>query len=145
MTCKPCAARRTALPFLLYAIALAAVILTIAGCVQPPAPAPGATGAVSAATVGAVTPADRTLLDEKALAGVELAYRTARIAMETATDAGLITGGRAADVAILDQRAWSAVQAARAAYAAGNATSYREAIDRALVAVDAIAAATGRH
>lgn len=144
MTCKPCAARRLALPFLLYFAALVAVIMTIAGCVQP-VRAPVATGTVSAATVGAVTPADRTLLDEKALAGVELAYRTARIAMETATDAGLITGGRAADVAILDQRAWSAVQAARAAYAAGNATSYREAIDRALVAVDAIAAATGRH
>src|SRR3546814_12135615 len=73
---------------------------------------------------GPVLVTQATALDEKIAVSVELAYRAARLAMETGVDAGLIKGARAAQVAALDNQAYSAVQAVRAAYKAGNAASY---------------------
>lgn len=140
------AARRTALAIALYAIALAVVVPALASCTPLGAPAPAATAISAGSTVPPpVALADKTVLDEKALAGVELAYKAARLTVETATDAGMITGARAGQIAVIDQRAWNAVQAARAAYAAGNARSCGEAIDRALVAIAEINAVAGRH
>src|SRR3546814_20344253 len=63
---------------------------------------------------GPVLVTQATALDEKIAVSVELAYRAARLAMETGVDAGLIKGARAAQVAALDNQAYSAVQAVRA-------------------------------
>lgn len=85
--------------------------------------------------------ANATVLDEKVAVSVELAYRAARVAMETGVDAGLIKGVRAAQVASLDNRAYSAVQSVRAAYNAGNAASYSTAAAEAQTAVSAMLSA----
>lgn len=81
--------------------------------------------------------ADSTVLDEQVGSGVELAYRGFRTALEVATDAGLIRGARATQVAALDNRAYAAVQAVRAAYRAGNATAYTRAAMEARAAIAA--------
>lgn len=84
--------------------------------------------------------ADSTILDEKAALGVELAYKVARTLAETAVDVGLVKPGTplARRVADADNRAYAAVQAARAAYRAGNAASYGAAVSQALGAVEAL-------
>lgn len=79
--------------------------------------------------------ADQTMLDEQALTGIELAYKAARLAVETGVDAGLVKGQNAARFAELDDKAYTAVKAARAAYAAGNASGYLEALSSARAAV----------
>lgn len=85
--------------------------------------------------------AERTVLDEQVGAGVELAYKAFRTALEVATDAGIIRGARATQVAALDNRAFAAVQAVRAAYRAGNATGYANAAIEARAAITAALAA----
>lgn len=87
--------------------------------------------------------ADQTVLDERGAIAVESAYRAAGLALEMAVDTGLLRGQAAATAATYEQRAYTAVLAARAAYDAGNATSYaaalasaRSAIARALLAVN---------
>lgn len=84
--------------------------------------------------------AESTILDEKAALGVELAYKTARTLAELAVDVGLVKPGTptARRVADADNRAYAAVQAARAAYRAGNATSYGAAVGQALGAIEAL-------
>lgn len=81
--------------------------------------------------------ADRTALDEKLVAGVELAYRTMRIGLEAAVDTGLLKGGNALVAAQMDLRAVAAVEAVHAAYDAGNAETYLDAVTRAYDAIDA--------
>lgn len=85
------------------------------------------------------TVADTVVLDEQAAVGVELAYKTARTLAELAVDAGLVKPGTplAAKVAAADNRAYAAVQGARAAYRAGNGLDYTLAVADALAAVDA--------
>src|SRR3546814_13629132 len=73
---------------------------------------------------GPVLVTQATALDEKIAVSVELAYRAARLAMETGVDAGLIKGPRAAQVAAHYNQASSSVQAVRAAYKAGHAPRY---------------------
>lgn len=90
---------------------------------------------------GPNTVADRTTLDERLALGAELAYKAARLAVEVATDAGAIRGNRATLVAAADERAYAALGAVRAAYEAGNASSYATAITRAQEAVDALLSA----
>lgn len=85
--------------------------------------------------------ADRTVLDEQGALGVELAYKAFRTALEVATDAGVLRGQRATQAAALDNRAYAAVQAARAAYRAGNAASYARAVTDARAAINAALAA----
>lgn len=114
------------------ALALVAPLALLAGCTP---------GLVSTPTPGQV--ADRTVLDERGAIAVESAYRAAGLALEMAVDTGLLRGQAAATAATYEQRAYTAVLAARAAYDAGNATSYaaalataRQAIARALLAVN---------
>jgi len=82
-----------------------------------------------------VEAADSTVMDEQAALGVELAYKAARLAVETAVDAGVIRGEQAVQFAALDNTAYAAVQAARRAYRAGNAVSYGAALAEARAAV----------
>ena len=88
--------------------------------------------------------ADKTVLDEQGVLAVELAYKAARLAVETAVDAGVIHSERATLFAALDKRAYAAVQAVRTAYAAGNATSYANALVTARSAVEQLLALTGK-
>lgn len=106
---------------LLIAVSLA---LVLPGCTPGAINSPGSV-------------ANATVLDEQSALGAELAYKAARIAMETAVDAGLIKGARATQVAALDNRAYAAVVAVRAAYRAGNASAYTTA------AIEARRAVTG--
>ena len=75
-----------------------------------------------------VTVADRTMLDEQALTALELAYKGGRMAAEAGVDLGLIRGEVALKVARIDEQAFTALGAARAAYRAGNAASYSNAL-----------------
>lgn len=79
--------------------------------------------------------ADQTTLDERGAIAAEVAYKAFRSAAEFATDAGMIRGQAASRVAHLDNIAFAAVGAARAAYRAGNAESYEAAVKTALAAV----------
>lgn len=88
-----------------------------------------------------VVVADKTTLDESGALGVEVAYKAFRTAMEMAVDAGLLKGAAAERVKGLDNRAYALVGAARAAYRAGNALSYRQAVDEALAAITSATAA----
>lgn len=100
-------------------------------------------GLVSCETVptGPRDVADQTILDERAALAVELAYRAAGTALEIAVDAGALTGENAAAAARLENRAYTAVLAVRAAYDTGNASTYAEAVDSAQRAVSAVLAA----
>lgn len=89
--------------------------------------------------------ANATLLDERGAIAVETAYQAAGLALESAVDAGALTGADAVRAAELEQRAYDAVRAVRAAYDAGNAASYtaalanaREAVAAALLAVNGV-------
>lgn len=113
---------------LLLAAALPLALTACAGLSVPTSP-------------GAV--AQQTVLDEQGALGVELAYKAFRTALEVVTDAGLLRGADAAKAATLDNRAYAAVQAARAAYRAGNAASYKAAVDEARTAISAALAAIG--
>lgn len=112
---------------LLYAAALGVSTLGLASCETFPA--------------GPSEVANQTILDERAALAVELAYRAAGTALETAVDAGAITGTNAATAARLENRAYAAVLAVRAAYDTGNASTYAEAVDNAQGAVNALLAA----
>lgn len=79
--------------------------------------------------------ADKTTLDERGAIAAEVSYKAFRTAVEFATDAGMLTGANAARAAHFDNLAYAAVGAARAAYRAGNAESYKTAVDEALKAV----------
>lgn len=113
---------------LLFAAAL--LPLALAGCATLPS-VPTSPGAV----------AETTVLDEQGALGVELAYKAFRTALEVAVDAGVLRGANATKAATLDNRAYAAVQAARAAYRAGNASSYTQAVSDARAAIAAALAA----
>ena len=91
------------------------------------------------------TYADRTILDEQAASGVELAYKAARIAVETGVDGGLIVGENASRFRVLNRQAYAAVQTARAAYAAGNAQTYGAAVAEAKSLINQMLTLTGRN
>lgn len=102
--------------------------------------APLALASCNGLAVPPVTPgqvADRTVLDEQAALGVELAYKAWRLALETVVDSGLLRGEKAKQVAALDNRAYAAVKAVRSAYQAGNAASYTRAVKDARAAITA--------
>jgi hypothetical protein len=88
--------------------------------------------------------ADRVVLDERIAVSVELAYKAARTAVETAVDAGLVKGDKATTLAALDRKAYTAVLAVRAAYNAGNAQSYNDAVLQAQVAISSITSILGK-
>lgn len=111
-----------------------AATLSLCAC----APAQSAIGGLPTAPVEL---ADRTTLDEQTALGIERAYQAAAFAVLTATDAGLIRGALAEQVAACDRVAHRAVVALRGAYDAGNARSYTEAAAIARKAVAALLAA----
>jgi hypothetical protein len=90
------------------------------------------------------TIADKTTLDEQGALAAELAYKAARIAIETGVDAGLIRGTTAGRVAALDAKAYAALGIVRKAYAAGNAASYTAAITTARAAIADLLTLTGK-
>ena len=85
--------------------------------------------------------AESTVLDEKIATSVELAYKAARLALETAVDAGLLKGDAATKAAIADDRAFKATQSVQAAYRAGNAATYPELASQAQQAIGEMLAA----
>jgi hypothetical protein len=86
--------------------------------------------------------ADRTVVDEQAATDVELAYKGMRLAIELGVDAGVIKGASASRAAELDNKAYQALQVARAAYRAGNSSNYLAALAEARTAIaDALALA----
>lgn len=88
--------------------------------------------------------ADKMMLDEQGALAAELAYKAARIAIETGVDAGLIRGAAAAKIATLDAKAYAALGVVRKAYAAGNAVSYATAITTARAAIADLLSLTGK-
>lgn len=98
-------------------LATAAALSLVAACVTTPAP---------------VTVANHTKLDEQAALAVELAYQASAQAL-------LATGAaKRPEVKAADNRAYAAVKAVRAAYDAGNASSYTAAVESARGAVSAL-------
>lgn len=96
-----------------------------------------ANGGISGIPAAPVELADQTKLDETGARAVELAYKALRTALELAVDYGALKGAAATKASKLDNDAYSLVLAARAAYRAGNARNYQEAVDAALAAVAA--------
>ena len=88
--------------------------------------------------------ADKIVLDEQGALAAELAYKAARVAIETGLDAGLIRGATAARVAVLDKKAYAALGVVRKAYEAGNAASYTAAIATARAAISDLLSLTGK-
>lgn len=66
------------------------------------------------------SPFSESLVDEKGLYAAELAYFGAATAVETAVDAGVLTGNRAGQAAIYLQSAYDGLVVAREAQALGN-------------------------
>lgn len=101
----------------------------LAGLVPPPPPA---------------AIAERTTLDEQALTALELAYKGGRMVAEAGVDLGLVRGEVALKVAALDDKAFRALSAARAAYRAGNAEGYAAALGEGQSAIAAVLALAGK-
>lgn len=107
-------------------IAAALCVVALSGCDQ--------IGAVNSLPTPS-TVAEKTTLDEKAGLAVDLAYQAANRAVFFAAKAGFLTPAQKAAAADIDADAYTAVQATRAAYKAGNATTYADAVSAALQAV----------
>lgn len=76
--------------------------------------------------------ANQTVLDEKTGIAIETAYSAAAEAATLAIRAGVVSPATAQRIADVDRRAYAAVQATRAAYDAGNSSSYQVAAAQAL-------------
>jgi len=87
--------------------------------------------------------ADQTVLDEQGALAAELAYKAARVAVETGVDAGIIRGASAARFAALDAQAYAALGRVRTAYRIGNARSYADALTEARSAITALLSLAG--
>ncbi len=80
--------------------------------------------------------ASTTVLDEKGAIGIELAYTAAARGSIVAIRSGAITNpATIARIGQLNEKAYAAVKAARAAYRAGNATGYLTAFNEAKSAI----------
>lgn len=117
-------------------IIAAALALSLPGC--------AGLGALMGTSPPPAQAAQLTVWDEQGAIGVELAYKAARLAMETAVDAGFLKGENATRAMAADNAAFAAVTAVRAAYRAGNAQSYGIAMAEARAAVTSMLAAIGR-
>jgi hypothetical protein len=116
---------------------LAFAMLGLSACTS--LPPPEITTQIAALPAAPTEIANTTVLDEQAALSVELAYQASALTLRSGLRAGLIKGPDAVRAAKADQIAYSAVQAVRAAYDAGNARSYtaalvaaREAVTRSL-------------
>lgn len=88
--------------------------------------------------------ANQTKLDEQLGAGVTLGYRFANRAAAALIRNKVITDPAViARIGELDKQGYAAVQKVRAAYLAGNATSYQAAIDAAEPIIERLATAAG--
>lgn len=107
--------------------------LALAGC--------GVGGLTDVASTPAAV-ANQTVLDEKGAIAVETAYTAAAKAAALAIRTGVVSDPNTIRrIGELDNRAYAAVQATRAAYNAGNASSYLGAFNQANVAVKAMLSA----
>lgn len=96
------------------------------GCVAPATVVPPAPGVF----------ADKTVLDEKAAIGIELAYTAAAKGSATAIRSGLVTDPSVIlRIGMVNEKAYAAVKAVRAAYKVGNAVDYAVAFHTAQVAI----------
>ena len=103
-----------------------------------------ACGPVNTIPAAPAAVADKTVLDEQGALAAELAYKAARVALETGVDAGVIRGATAARIAALDAKAYAALRIVRRAYEAGNAASYTAALISARAAVAELLTLTGK-
>lgn len=112
-------------------ILLVAAALALSGCATVPS--------VPSAPVDLTS---QTTLDEKGAIAAETAYTAAAKAASLAIRAGVIHDPATIKrIGELDRQAYAAVQATRAAYDAGNASSYVSAFTRSNAAVRALLAA----
>lgn len=117
------------------ALILGATTLALASC----APLAGAAGGIASIPRAPVEVADRTVLDEGGLLGLEVAYKIGRLLAEKLTDAGVIRGSFATRISGLNDTAFRSLGVARRAYAAGNAESYEAALKEGRAAIDEVA------
>lgn len=107
--------------------------LSLAACATP--------GSIVGGVLDASVPtkpadvANKTSLDERLATGATIAYTAASRLGTALASAGLIDKAR---FKALDQQGYAAVLAVKAAYDAGNSTSYAAAIDRVNAAVAGI-------
>lgn len=120
------------------AFILAPLVLLVAACAAVPTNLGSAT---QVALGGPVTISNQTTIDETAGTAIELAYQAAARAAEVAVDAGFVKGADAAKLQAANNRAYQAVLAARAAYRAGNESSWITATADAKAAISALLAA----
>lgn len=120
-------------------ILASAVALALSGCGDR-VPL-GTAGSVAGPVLDATVPgkpadvADKTTLDERLAIGATVSYTAASRLGTALASAGLIDKER---FKALDRQGYAAVLAVKAAYDAGNATSYTVAIDRVNATVAAI-------
>lgn len=98
---------------------------------------PSCTG-LAALAGGPAPVANATVLDEKLAIGVELAYQAVTRAILAANDARPFSPELKERVKLADRKAYEAVVAVRAAYRAGNASSYSMAAAEAQAAIAAL-------
>lgn len=104
-----------------HLLPLALLAMPLSGC----APMLAAMGGIPPTPVAV---ADKTVLDEQLLTGLELGYKGWRIGVELGVDMGRIKGARASQIAALDRKVYGALAVAEDAYKAANAASYAAAI-----------------
>lgn len=109
---------------------MVAAALALAGCVSEGLNSiPASPGSV----------ASQTVLDEKGAIAVETAYTAAAKAAALAIRTGVVSDPNTVRrIGELDNRAYASVKATRAAYNAGNASSYLMAFNQANTAVKAM-------
>jgi hypothetical protein len=122
--------------------------LALAGC-DTPRPASAGSVAVNTGTAIAdatlpppVAYADRTTMDEATVLTIEKGVEAAADLATLAVKAGVVKGAQLATVARLSAQTRAALVTLRAAYSAGNATSYADAATRIRGAIDAIRSLT---
>lgn len=99
--------------------AIAAMSIALVACVPEPPTSPGQI-------------ANKTVLDEKVGVAIETAYAAAAQAATLAMRGGFVSAERAAEIAKLDKEIYARIKVLRAAYDAGNASSYAQAAETAL-------------
>ncbi|MGB7407138.1 MAG: hypothetical protein WA908_01415 [Pontixanthobacter sp.] len=114
---------------------LAPLALLLSGC--------GLTGGIPDIPASPGEVADRTKLDEQAALTLTLAYTGAAKAAKLAIETGIVNNPNTIRaIGAADRRAYRAVVAVEAAYDAGNATSYANAIEEARRAIGQLLTAT---
>ena len=118
-----------------YRLILLAAVMGLNACGASTAGSMAGTALDASIPVKPGQVADRTTLDERLATGVTVSYTAASRLGTALASAGLIDKAR---FKALDNQGYAAVLAVRAAYDAGNATSYVAAIDRVNAAVAGI-------